>query len=141
MKPELRLINVGRGRLVDEAALITALREKKIGGAALDVFEHEPPPADSPLWALENLLITPHTAGLTEKLGTGNTKSIAETCGATSTIVRCWRGLTNKRGTRESAGAIRLAPAFGTLTGAWQGFISLLEVRRGLAVRSTHRLR
>lgn len=68
MKPDACLINVGRGPLVDEAALLDALREGKIGGAALDVFEEEPLPADSPLWDLDNLLITPHTAGLTEKL-------------------------------------------------------------------------
>jgi phosphoglycerate dehydrogenase-like enzyme len=68
MKPDACLINVGRGPLVDEAGLLTALRERRIGGAALDVFEQEPLPTDSPLWDLENLLITPHTAGLTEKL-------------------------------------------------------------------------
>jgi phosphoglycerate dehydrogenase-like enzyme len=68
MKPDACLINVGRGPLVDEAALVQALREQTIGGAALDVFDEEPLPADSPLWDLENLLITPHTAGLTEKL-------------------------------------------------------------------------
>jgi phosphoglycerate dehydrogenase-like enzyme len=68
MKPDACLINVGRGPLVDEAALVHALREQKIGGAALDVFEKEPLPADSPLWDLENLFITPHTAGITEKL-------------------------------------------------------------------------
>ena len=68
MKAEAFLINVGRGPLVDEAALARTLREKKIGGAALDVFEEEPLPSDSPLWDLENLLITPHTAGLTEKM-------------------------------------------------------------------------
>jgi len=68
MKPDAWLINVGRGSLIDEAALIDALREKKIGGAALDVFEEEPLSADSPLWELENLLITPHTAGMTDKL-------------------------------------------------------------------------
>lgn len=68
MKPEACLINVGRGPLVDEAALLAVLRERRIGGAALDVFEHEPLPADSPLWDLENLLITPHSAGLTERL-------------------------------------------------------------------------
>jgi phosphoglycerate dehydrogenase-like enzyme len=45
-----------------------ALRARRIGGAALDVFDREPLPADSPLWGVENLLITPHTAGLTEKL-------------------------------------------------------------------------
>jgi len=68
MKPDACLINVGRGPQVDAVALADALRAHKIGGAALDVFDREPLPADSPLWALDNLLITPHTAGLTEKL-------------------------------------------------------------------------
>ncbi len=68
MKPEACLINVGRGPQVDEAALVEALRSRRIAGAALDVFEREPLPADSPLWGVENLLITPHTAGLTDKL-------------------------------------------------------------------------
>ena len=68
MKPEACLINVGRGQLVDEPALAAALREKKIGGAALDVFPKEPLAADSPLWDVPNLLITPHTAALTDKL-------------------------------------------------------------------------
>jgi phosphoglycerate dehydrogenase-like enzyme len=62
------LINVSRGSLVDEAALAQALSEGKLAGAALDVFEKEPLPADSPLWNLENLVITPHTAAVTEKL-------------------------------------------------------------------------
>ena len=68
MKPEACLINVGRGPLVDESALLDALRARRIGGAALDVFDREPLPSDSPLWGLDNLLITPHIAGLTEKL-------------------------------------------------------------------------
>jgi phosphoglycerate dehydrogenase-like enzyme len=68
MKPDACLINVSRGSLVDEAALVHALCEHKIGGAALDVFEQEPLPPDSPFWDLENLLITPHIGGLTEKL-------------------------------------------------------------------------
>ncbi len=68
MKPDACLINVGRGPLVDESALAEALRAKKIGGAALDVFPKEPLAADSPLWDLPNLLITPHTAALTDKL-------------------------------------------------------------------------
>ena len=78
MKPDAYLINVGRGPLVDEAALAQALREEKIGGAALDVFEEEPLPADSPLWELENVLITPHTAGLTEKLWERHYATISE---------------------------------------------------------------
>jgi phosphoglycerate dehydrogenase-like enzyme len=68
MKPDACLINVGRGALVDEIALAAALREKRIGGAALDVFPNEPLAEDSPLWDLPNLLITPHTAALTDKL-------------------------------------------------------------------------
>lgn len=68
MKKDGYLINVGRGPLVDEAALIEALREHRIAGAALDVFDHEPLPPDSPLWDLENLLILPHTGGMTNKM-------------------------------------------------------------------------
>jgi phosphoglycerate dehydrogenase-like enzyme len=68
MKSDACLINVGRGQLIDEPALAQALREKRIGGAALDVFEKEPLPPDSPFWDLENVLITPHTAGLAEQL-------------------------------------------------------------------------
>jgi phosphoglycerate dehydrogenase-like enzyme len=68
MKGDACLINVGRGPLIDEPALIEALHEKRIGGAALDVFDKEPLPSDSPLWQVENLLITPHTAGMTQKL-------------------------------------------------------------------------
>lgn len=62
MRPEAVLINVSRGQIVDEAALAEALQAKRIRGAALDVFETEPLPAESPLWALENVLLSPHTA-------------------------------------------------------------------------------
>lgn len=68
MKPDSWLINVGRGALVDEAALVVALKNKTIGGAALDVFETEPLPADSPLWGFDNVIITPHVAGMTDKI-------------------------------------------------------------------------
>jgi phosphoglycerate dehydrogenase-like enzyme len=68
MKPSAFLVNVGRGPLIDEAALIQALRERRIVGAALDVFDKEPLPANSPLWDIENLLITPHTAGMDQRL-------------------------------------------------------------------------
>jgi phosphoglycerate dehydrogenase-like enzyme len=68
MKRDSYLINVGRGPLIDEAALTEVLRERKIAGAALDVFDQEPLPADSAFWDLDNLLITPHTAGMTTKL-------------------------------------------------------------------------
>lgn len=60
MRPTARLINVGRGGLVDEAALVDALRSGTIAGAALDVFAEEPLPADSPLWAMDNVIVSPH---------------------------------------------------------------------------------
>ena len=65
MKPSALLVNIGRGALVDEAALARALREGWIAGAALDVFEQEPLPADSPLWKMDNVIISPHIAGFT----------------------------------------------------------------------------
>jgi phosphoglycerate dehydrogenase-like enzyme len=63
MKPSAWFVNVGRGSVVNEAALINAIREKTIAGAALDVFAEEPLPTESPLWSLENVLITPHVSG------------------------------------------------------------------------------
>jgi D-2-hydroxyacid dehydrogenase (NADP+) len=63
MKRDALLVNVSRGPVVDEAALAVALKEKRIAGAALDVFEQEPLPQDSPLWDLPNLLYSPHIAG------------------------------------------------------------------------------
>jgi phosphoglycerate dehydrogenase-like enzyme len=63
MKPTAYLINVTRGGVVDEAALAAALREGRIAGAGLDVYEVEPLPEDSPLWELENVILTPHAAG------------------------------------------------------------------------------
>ncbi|HEY6351526.1 MAG TPA: D-2-hydroxyacid dehydrogenase [Candidatus Angelobacter sp.] len=68
MKSDAYLINVGRGPLTDETALIDALTQHKIAGAALDVFTEEPLPQESPYWGLENVLITPHTAAVTDRL-------------------------------------------------------------------------
>lgn len=68
MKPEAYIINVGRGPLIIESDLIEALRKNRIAGAALDVFDEEPLPEDSPFWSLENVLVTPHTAAVTERL-------------------------------------------------------------------------
>ncbi len=63
MKKEALLVNVGRGPVVDESALAAALKQGRIAGAALDVFEKEPLPQDSPLWDLPNLIYAPHIAG------------------------------------------------------------------------------
>ena len=63
MKPTSYFINVARGGVVDEDALVEALRNKNIAGAALDVFTHEPLPADHPLWDFKNVIITTHQGG------------------------------------------------------------------------------
>ncbi len=63
LKKEAILINIARGGLIDEAALTEALQQNRLAGAVLDVFEREPLPEDSPLWQMENVLITPHNAG------------------------------------------------------------------------------
>lgn len=66
MKPDSCLINVGRGPLIDDGALAEALSARRIRGAALDVFVKEPLPESSPYWHLENVLLTPHTAAISE---------------------------------------------------------------------------
>ncbi len=64
MRPDSIVVNVGRGGVVDEDALVDALRDRHLRGAALDVFSREPLPPDSPLWELDNVLLSPHTAAL-----------------------------------------------------------------------------
>jgi len=63
MKPSAWLINIARGPIVEETALLEALRARRIGGAVLDVFDAEPLPPEHPLWTLENVAITPHISG------------------------------------------------------------------------------
>jgi phosphoglycerate dehydrogenase-like enzyme len=62
MKPNAVVINIGRGPVIDQAALVRALTQGRIKGAGLDVFEHEPIPADDSIWKLDNVLISPHCA-------------------------------------------------------------------------------
>jgi glyoxylate/hydroxypyruvate reductase len=64
MKPGAKLINVARGPIIDEGALIAVLRDGHLGGATLDVFAREPLPSESPLWQMPNVLITPHVASI-----------------------------------------------------------------------------
>jgi len=68
MKRTAYLINVGRGAIVDLADLTAALQAGEIAGAGLDVFEIEPLPPDHPLWQMENVIITPHTAGASPRI-------------------------------------------------------------------------
>jgi len=65
MQPSAVFVNIARGAVVDEVAMIDALRERRIAGAVLDVFEREPLPEDSLLWGFDNVLITPHVSGST----------------------------------------------------------------------------
>ncbi|MFH1446585.1 MAG: D-2-hydroxyacid dehydrogenase [Chloroflexota bacterium] len=68
MKPGAYLVNIGRGDIINEEALVAALSEGKLAGAALDVFHEEPLPESSPLWTLPNVIITPHVSGLSLNL-------------------------------------------------------------------------
>jgi phosphoglycerate dehydrogenase-like enzyme len=86
MKPSAFLVNVARGRVVDEPALIRAVEDARIAGAALDCFWDEPLPAHSPLWMLPNVLITPHTAGETRRYEDNVIDLLLEN------LERLWRG-------------------------------------------------
>lgn len=81
MRPDAVLVNVSRGALVDEEALVEALREGRIRGAALDVFATEPLPAEHPLWSLPNVLITPHVSGCTHRFWKRHAALLVENIG------------------------------------------------------------
>jgi phosphoglycerate dehydrogenase-like enzyme len=91
MKPSAFLINVARGRVVDEPALIDALREGRIAGAGIDTTVEEPLPPASPLWDLPNALITPHTAGETRRYEDNVLDLLIDN------VERLWRGETELR--------------------------------------------
>lgn len=78
MKPTTLVVNCARGGIIDEAALLAALQAKKIGGAALDVFETEPLPDDHPFRKLDNVVLTPHLAATTTEAQDKVTKDVAE---------------------------------------------------------------
>ncbi|HTP43320.1 MAG TPA: D-2-hydroxyacid dehydrogenase [Candidatus Acidoferrum sp.] len=78
MKPTAYFMNVSRGALVDEPALIAALEQKRIAGAALDVASQEPLPPENPLWKLENTFITPHMSAVSERLWERQTDLLME---------------------------------------------------------------
>jgi D-3-phosphoglycerate dehydrogenase len=82
VKPGLLLVNAARGGLIDDDALIAALRSSRIRGAALDVFEPEPIPLDHPYWSIDNVLLTPHVAAFTAeglvRMSTGAARAVVE---------------------------------------------------------------
>lgn len=106
MKPTAYLINTGRAELVNENALVKILQEGKIAGAALDVFMREPPPADDPVLALDNITLSPHQGGVTADAYRTTAKLLIEN------ISRLWAGddlpqnLLNEE-TRESLAALK----------------------------------
>jgi len=86
MKPSAHLVNVARGRVVDEAALVEALAARRVAGAGIDVTAEEPLPPSSPLWAMPHVLITPHTAGETQRYEDNVIEILCDN------LSRLWRG-------------------------------------------------
>ncbi|HVA41445.1 MAG TPA: D-2-hydroxyacid dehydrogenase [Candidatus Binataceae bacterium] len=78
IRPHAYIVNIGRGEVIDQAALIEALRARRIGGAGLDVFENEPLEPESPLWDMDNVILTPHMSGSHAGYNTGVCRIFAE---------------------------------------------------------------
>jgi len=91
MKPSAVFVNVARGKVADEAALIETMKARRIWAAALDVTAEEPLPQDSLLWAMPNVLVTPHTAGETRRYEDNVLDILMENLG------RLWRAETTLR--------------------------------------------
>jgi len=91
MQASAYLVNVARGRVVDEAALVEALAERRIAGAAIDVTAEEPLAPSSPLWGMEQVLLTPHTAGETRRYEDNVIEILRDN------LARLWRGETRLR--------------------------------------------
>ena len=91
LKPSSLLVNLARGRCVDEPALVAALEAGALAGAALDVFAEEPLPSSSPLWAAKNVFLTPHTGGETQRYEENVIDVLLDN------LERLWRGETALR--------------------------------------------
>src|SRR5438874_9754435 len=121
-RPNLLVINDARGEVIDEFALADALREKKIAGAAIDVYQTEPPAKDHPLFALENVVLTPHLGASTDE---AQTAVSVDACKAIVAYLKNGeiRGAVNAGGIRldlppDEAPFLKLASRIGTMLGA-----------------------
>lgn len=86
LPPHAWLINVARGKIVDEDALVAALREQRLAGAILDVFREQPLPQASPLWDMPNVIIAPHISGVVMMAGRSLLNWLSRICAATSRV-------------------------------------------------------
>lgn len=104
LKPSAHLVNVGRGPLIDEPALVQALQQGRLAGAALDVFDTEPLPAESPLWAMDNVLVSPHMSGDVIGWQSQSVKVFTDN-------LRCWRAGEPLHNVVDKTGMAVSAPA------------------------------